>query len=109
MTKEVLKLALEALEPLVRRAAPWGELDWLNGCKAIAAIKEALAQPEQALDKLFEVENEQALQEKVLQALHDENERLGLYDDAYGIPFVEKDQLKKLLNNNEIQQTPSNS
>lgn len=47
MTKEVLKLALEALEPLVRRAAPWGELDWLNGCKAITAIKEALAQPEQ--------------------------------------------------------------
>ena len=48
MTKdEALKLALEALEPLVRRAAPWGELDWLNGRKAITAIKEALAQPEQ--------------------------------------------------------------
>ena len=52
---------------------------------------------------------EQALREKALQALHDENERLGLYDEAYGIPFVEKDQLKKLLNTNEIQQTPSNS
>ena len=48
MTKdEALKLALEALKPLVRRAAPWGEQDWLNGCKAITAIKEALAQPEQ--------------------------------------------------------------
>ena len=48
MTKdETLKMALEALEPLVRRAAPWGELDWLNGCKAITAIKEALAQPEE--------------------------------------------------------------
>ena len=46
MTKEVLKLALEALEPLVRRAVPWGELDWLNGCKAITAIKEALAESE---------------------------------------------------------------
>ena len=47
MTKdEALKMALEALEPLVRRAAPWGELDWLNGCKAITAIKEALAQPD---------------------------------------------------------------
>ena len=46
---------------------------------------------------------------RALQALHDENERLGLYDEAYGIPFVEKDQLEKLLNTNEIQQTPSNS
>ena len=44
---KALKLALEALEPLVRRAAPWGELDWLNGCKAITAIKEYMAQPEQ--------------------------------------------------------------
>ena len=39
-----VKLALEALEPLVRRAAPWGELDWLNGCKAITALREALAE-----------------------------------------------------------------
>ena len=52
---------------------------------------------------------EQSIREKALQALHDENERLGLYDEAYGIPFVEKDQLKKLLNTNEIQQTSSNS
>jgi len=43
-TNEVLRLALEALEPLVRRAAPWGELDWLNGCKAITALREALAE-----------------------------------------------------------------
>ena len=48
MTKdEALKLALEALKPLVRRAAPWGEQDWLNGCKAITVIKEALAESEQ--------------------------------------------------------------
>ena len=60
-------------------------------------------------DEFARIEMEQALREKALQALHDENERLGLYDDAYGIPFVEKDQLKKLLNTNEIQQTPSNS
>ena len=44
--RQVMEMALEALEPLVRRAAPWGELDWLNGCKAITVIKEALAQPE---------------------------------------------------------------
>ena len=60
-------------------------------------------------DEFARIEMEQALREKALQALHDENERLGLYDEAYGIPFVEKDQLKKLLNTNEIQQTPSNS
>lgn len=60
-------------------------------------------------DEFRRIEMEQALREKALQALHDENERLGLYDEAYGIPFVEKDQLKKLLNTNEIQQTPSNS
>lgn len=60
-------------------------------------------------DEFARIEMEQSIREKALQALHDENERLGLYDEAYGIPFVEKDQLKKLLNTNEIQQTPSNS
>ena len=60
-------------------------------------------------DEFRRIEMEQTLRQKALQALHDENERLGLYDEAYGIPFVEKDQLKKLLNTNEIQQTPSNS
>jgi hypothetical protein len=40
---------------------------------------------------------EQRLRERALQALHDENERLGLYDDVYGIPFVAKDQLQELL------------
>lgn len=44
---------------------------------------------------------ERSLREKALQALHDENERLGLYDEAYGIPFVDKDQLKTLLGNDE--------
>ena len=53
MTKDnAIKLALEALEPLVRRAAPWGELDWLNGCKAITALREALAeQPAPVIQK----------------------------------------------------------
>lgn len=60
-------------------------------------------------DEFARIEMEQSIREKALQALHDENERLGLYDEAYGIPFVDKDQLKKLLNTNEIQQTPSNS
>ena len=60
-------------------------------------------------DEFARIEMEQSIREKALQALHDENEWLGLYDEAYGIPFVDKDQLKKLLNTNEIQQTPSNS
>jgi len=60
-------------------------------------------------DEFARIEMEQSIRKKALQKLHEENERLGLYDEAYGIPFVEKDQLKKLLNTNEIQQTPSNS
>ena len=54
---EALKLALEALE-----CADMIDCDMRE---AITAIKEALAK------------------EKALQDLHDENERLGLYKDAY--------------------------
>ena len=52
-------------------------------------------------DEFRRIEMEQALREKALHALHDENERLGLYDEAYGIPFVDKDQLKTLLGTDE--------
>ena len=62
MTQEVLKLALEALE----YASTGNRRPEIIG-PAIAAIKEALAK------------------EKALQALHNENERLGLYKDAYGV------------------------
>jgi len=48
-------------------------------------------------EEFARIELEQRLREKALQQLHDENERLGLYDEAYGIPFVEKDKLQKLL------------
>ena len=48
-------------------------------------------------EEFARIEMEQRLREKALQQLHDENERLGLYDDVYGIPFVEQDQLKQLL------------
>ena len=58
--EEAMKLALDALEA----HADIG----IKSDKAIAALKEALAQ------------------EKALQALHDENERLGLYKDAYAEP-----------------------
>ena len=66
MTKdETLKLALEALEadPLEMVADANGHMVFLKD-KAITAIKEHL-------------------KEKALQDLHDENERLGLYKDAY--------------------------
>lgn len=48
-------------------------------------------------EEFARIEMEQRLREKALQQLHDENERLGLYDDVYGIPFVEQDQLKQLM------------
>ena len=67
MTQEVLKLALEALEYHTAQTRPIHQTN-----EAITAIKEALAQ------------------EKALQALHDENERLGLYKDAYAEPEEEK-------------------
>jgi hypothetical protein len=60
--REALKLALEALEESHPEAYR----------HVITAIKEAL------------------VQEKALQALHDENERLGLYKDAYAKPEEEK-------------------
>ena len=63
MTQEAFKLAMEA----------FGEIEWSNNSQwqsdrakvAITAVKKALAK------------------EKALQDLHDENERLGLYKDAY--------------------------
>ena len=64
MSKEALKLALEALETELAvdmtNGAEIGEAAELM-CEAITALKEALS-------------------EKALQALHDENERLGLYE-----------------------------
>ena len=68
MTQEALKLALDALE--TELSIDWTNNDEFNASaekmyEAITAIKEALAQ------------------EQALQALHSENERLGLYKDAY--------------------------
>jgi hypothetical protein len=71
MTQEVLKMALDALE--TELSIDWTNNDEFNASaekmyEAIAAIKEALAK------------------EKTLQALHDENQRLGLYKEAYAQP-----------------------
>ena len=62
MKDEALRLALEALND---RAS---QMKWQKAREAV----------EQALE-----------QERALQALHDENERLGLYKDAYGQPEPE--------------------
>jgi hypothetical protein len=64
--KELFKMALDALD-IVK--IHYTQSRHVN--EAIAALKERLAQ------------------EKALQALHDENERLGLYRDAYGQPEQE--------------------
>jgi hypothetical protein len=61
--KEAMKLALDALE---ESNTDNDTMEfWDRKIKAIAALKDRLAQ------------------EKALQALHNENERLGLYRDAY--------------------------
>ena len=78
MTKdEALKLALEALKELVAQTEgrffcmKHDHVALQNARYAIARAREALAP--------IEIKKELALQ-----ALHDENERLGLYEDAYG-------------------------
>jgi hypothetical protein len=67
MTQEALRMAHKALIGL---SIKHGEMTD-EGMDAIAAIKEALAK------------------EKTLKALHSENERLGLYKDAYAQPEQE--------------------
>ena len=75
--KEALKLALEALKEVVAQTEgrffcmKHDHVALQNARYAIARAREALAP--------IEIERELALQ-----ALHDENERLGLYEDAYG-------------------------
>jgi hypothetical protein len=69
--KEAMAMALDALEIGWSPTYP-NEVDAREkGMQAITALKERLAQ------------------EKALQALHNENERLGLYRDAYGQPEQE--------------------
>ena len=46
-------------------------------------------------DEFERIEREQ--RERALQKLHDENVRLGLYDDVYGIPFVDREEFRRLL------------
>ena len=83
MTKEeALRMALEALE--FDGFTPEDATHRIYHAKAITAIKKALEQ------------------EKALQALHDENERLGLYKDAYGQPEPEPVAWAKFSENGNI-------
>lgn len=69
MTQEALKLALDWAEAHGEIVFAGGGMSAVNKMNSwVAAIKKALAQ------------------EKALQALHSENERLGLYKDAYAQP-----------------------
>ena len=69
--KEAMKLALEFIERVNKDG--WILADFEPQMyEAITALKERLAQ------------------EKALQALHNENERLGLYKDAYAQPDLEQ-------------------
>ena len=69
MTQEALKLALDWAEAHGEIVFAGGGMSAVNKMNSwVAAIKEALAK------------------EKTLQALHSENERLGLYKDAYAQP-----------------------
>jgi len=69
MKDAALRLALDAL---VKTDTEPGSKAWERETEAITAINQALAQ------------------EKALQALHNENERLGLYKDAYKQPDVDQ-------------------
>lgn len=72
MTQEALKLALDWAEAHGEIVFAGGGMSAVNKMNSwVAAIKEALAK------------------EKALQALHSENERLGLYKDAYAQPEQE--------------------
>ena len=85
MTQEVLKLSQEALAGLKDVEKQVRELVAEN-----RALKEALAK------------------EKALQALHDENERLGLYKDAYAEPVKWSDYEPDGMHHNKPQKRPQN-
>jgi hypothetical protein len=69
--KEVMAMALDALETEV-------SIDWTNNDEFVASAEKM----HEAITAL----KERLAQEKALQALHSENERLGLYKDAYAEP-----------------------
>jgi len=86
---EALKLALEALEKLTNAAEGFSvsgvyfnEELWARKC--LDDAYDAMGFAQEALS-----------QEKALQALHDENERLGLYKDAYAQPAVSETHKQK--------------
>jgi hypothetical protein len=87
--KEAMAMALEALEAMQMYAE--AERKGLRICdEAITALKERLADPMREVQRL----GQEIEQEKALQALHNENKRLGLYRDVYAEPESECDPCK---------------
>ena len=72
---DAMKQWLETMEKSLPRLAHYGEQDWLDSKAAITDLRQAIAEAEK---------------ENALQSLHAENERLGLYKDAYGKPVIDK-------------------
>lgn len=92
--EQAARQALEALEPLVRRAAPWGEIDWLNGRKAITALHAALS--DAALERMAENARELGLNYE--QPAQDEPKRewVGLtYSERLAV--IQEDENRSLL------------
>jgi hypothetical protein len=83
---EVLKQAIDYIENVPDDRDSVGHID---RHALVAALKERLAQPHETTLKEFnqlihdDPKYHTWAKEKALQALHDENERLGLYKDAY--------------------------
>ena len=76
MSIEAMKQGLEALEveDMACRYEKEATPEYI--AKAITSLRQAIAEAEG--------------QEKALQSLHNENERLGLYKDAYAEPVIDK-------------------
>jgi hypothetical protein len=92
--KEAMAKALEFLEDNQHHIVDHERHAYLmlyNDC--ITALKERLA--EHAMRKVQRL-GQEIEQETALQTLHSENERLGLYKDAYGQPEQEPTQCKPL-------------
>ena len=84
MTKDELKLAFQ-------KAFQMGQDYWYHANHEFESYNKKSDAIKEKFNEMVKETIEEALaQEKALQALHDENERLGLYKDAYAQPEEEK-------------------
>lgn len=99
MTQEALKLALEALKDLLDQTEPPPDKNCschiappCSDCVDYSGVRYAIEQANKTITAIKEA----LAKEKTLQALHSENERLGLYKDAYAQPEQEPVNYEKL-------------